>query len=118
MIWNRQRLERQLDHWRDRGWVTEAGVTAIRLEIEQGSARFGLAGVLAVLGAALLAFGVMMFVGANWQEMPRLARLALLVGSMWVAYGLAAWLYVRNHPAFGHAAVLLGSAIFGERVKV
>ncbi len=118
MIWNRQKLERQLGHWREKGWVTEAGLAAIRDEIHQGSARFGLSGVLGVIGATLLAFGVMMFVGANWQEMPRLARLGLLGGSMWAAYGLAAWLYVRNHPAFGHAAVLLGSAIFGASIML
>ncbi len=118
MIWNRQKLERQLGHWHEKGWVTEAGLAAIRDEIHQGSARFGLSGVLGVIGATLLAFGVMMFVGANWQEMPRLARLGLLAGSMWAAYGLAAWLYVRNHPAFGHAAVLLGSAIFGASIML
>lgn len=118
MIWNRQKLERQLDHWREKGWVTEAGHAAIRDEIHQGSARFGLSGVLGVIGATLLAFGIMMFVGANWQEMPRLARLGLLAGSMWAAYGLAAWLYVRNHPAFGHAAVLLGAAIFGASIML
>lgn len=118
MIWNRQRLERQVEAWRERGWVTETGARAIREELDHSSARFGLSGVLAVLGATLLAFGVMMFVAANWQEMPRLARLGLLAGSMWAAYGLAAWLYVRNHPAFGHAAVLLGSAIFGASIML
>jgi uncharacterized membrane protein len=98
--------------------VTEAGAQAIRDEIHRRSARFGLSGVLGVLGATLLAFGVMMFVGANWQEIPRLARLALLLAGMWAAYGLAAWLYVRNHPAFGHAAVLLGAAIFGASIML
>lgn len=118
MIWNRQKLERQVEAWREKGWVTEAGARAIHEELDRGSARFGLSGVLAVLGATLLAFGVMMFVAANWQEMPRLARLGLLVGGIWAAYGLAAWLYVRNHPVFGHAAVLLGSAIFGGSIML
>lgn len=118
MIWNRQRLEREVEGWRAKGWVTDPGARAIRDELDRNSARFGLSGVLAVLGATLLAFGIMMFVAANWQEMPRLARLGLLVGCMWGAYGLAAWLFVRNHPAFGHAAVLLGSAIFGASIML
>ena len=118
MLWQRQRFERQLERWQAQGWVSEAGAKAIRTDVDQHAMKFGLAGVLAVLGATLLAFGVMMFVGANWQDMPRLARLGLLVGSMWAAYGLAAWLYVRDHPAFGHAAVLLGSAIFGASIML
>jgi uncharacterized membrane protein len=118
VIWNRQRLERELEVWRGKGWVTDPGARAIREELDRNSARFGLSGVLAVLGATLLGFGVMMFVAANWQDMPRLARLLLLAGSMWAAYGLAAWLYVRNHPVFGHAAVLLGSAIFGASIML
>lgn len=118
MLWHKQKLERQVDRWRQQGWVTDAGAQAIRDELHRGSARFGLSGVLGVLGATLLAFGIMMFVGANWQEMPRLARVALLGGGMWAAYGLGAWLYVRNHPAFGHAAVLLGSAIFGASIML
>jgi uncharacterized membrane protein len=118
VLWHRQKLERQVEHWRQQGWVTETGAQAIRDEIHRGSARFGLSGVLGVLGATLLAFGAMMFVGANWQDIPRLARLALLGGGMWAAYGLAAWLYVRDHPAFGHAAVLLGSAIFGASIML
>jgi uncharacterized membrane protein len=118
VLWHRHKLERHVERWRQQGWVTDQGAQAIRDEIDRGSAKFGLSGVLGVLGATLLGFGIMMFVGANWQEMPRLARLALLVGSMWSAYGLAAWLYVRDHPAFGHAAVLLGSAIFGASIML
>ncbi|MEZ5926803.1 MAG: DUF2157 domain-containing protein [Hyphomicrobiaceae bacterium] len=118
MLWHRQKLERQVERWHRQGWVTDQGLDGIRDELHRGSARFGLAGVLGVLGATLIGFGVMMFVGANWQEMPRLVRLSLLGAGMWAAYGLAAWLYVKEHPAFGHAAVLLGSAIFGASIML
>ena len=91
-----RRLRRDLDRWERSGWVTAAGGRAIRGELAQAGATLSLANVLALLAAGLFCFGAMMFVAANWQEMPRLGRLGLLLAMLAGSYGGAGWLYGRG----------------------
>jgi uncharacterized membrane protein len=60
----------------------------------------------------------MSFVAAHWSEIPRLFRLALIFGSLFASYGIAGVLFERNHPAFAHAAVLAGAALFGAGIML
>jgi uncharacterized membrane protein len=118
-MWSyRKRLERDLACWRDAGWVTAEGDAAIRAEIARGGRTLGLANSLAILGAILIGFAVMSFVGANWQDMPRLLRLGLLFGALWVSYGLACVLAQRAMSGFSHAAILLGASNFGASIML
>jgi uncharacterized membrane protein len=113
-----RRLRRDLDRWRQQGWVTEDGARAIRAEIEAGSTHLSLANVLAILAAVLLCFGAMTFVAANWQDMPRLGRLGLLSGLIWASYAASGWLFSRNLHGFAEAAILLGCGIFGASIML
>ncbi len=112
------RLARDLADWHEKGWVTEAGQQAIVREVANRRHGPGLAGSLAVLGACLLGFSAMTFVASNWQDMTKLARLALLTAGMWTAYGGAAVLFSRKLDLFGHAAVLAGVSIFGAGIML
>ncbi|HKZ96878.1 MAG TPA: DUF2157 domain-containing protein [Hyphomicrobiaceae bacterium] len=118
-MWSyRKRLERDLDRWREAGWVTASGEAAIRADLETGVRAVGLAPSLAILGAVLMGFAVMSFVAANWQDMARAVRLALLFGLLWASYGLAGFLLARGLNAFAHASILLGTAIFGASIML
>ncbi len=114
----RKRIERDLPRWRESGWVTPEGETAIRGELESHSRSFEVAPILGILGAVLIGFAAMSFVAANWDEMPRLARLALILAGLISAYGIAGLLFERGHPAFAHAAILAGVAIFGAGIML
>ncbi len=118
MIGYRRKLEQDLVRWHASGWVTTDGVCEIKSELARAPAGVGLPGVLAMLGAILLAFGAMLFVAANWQDMSRLSRLVLLVGSMWAVYAIAGLLFRRGLDAFAQAAVMLGSALFGTSIML
>ena len=74
--------------------------------------------MLGILGAVLIGFGAMSFVAAHWNEMARLLRLALIFGGLFGAYGLAGLLFDRDHPAFAHAAILTGVALFGAGIML
>ena len=77
-MWShKKRVERDLARWRQAGWVTAEGETAIRSDLAR-SGGLTLATVLSMLAAVLLAFAIMSFVGANWQDMSKLLRLGLL----------------------------------------
>jgi uncharacterized membrane protein len=113
-----RRVERDLARWREAGWVTAEGETEIRRDVARQTSAIELAPVLGILGAVLIAFGAMSFVAANWDEMPRLLRLALIFGGLFGAYGVAGFLFERQHAAFAHAAILVGVALFGAGIML
>jgi uncharacterized membrane protein len=98
--------------------VTEQGVEAIRADIAKNRGGIALPTVLATLAAVLIGFAMMSFVAANWQDMPRVLRLGLLIGSLWAAYLFAGALFQRGLDGFGHAAVLTGTAVFGASIML
>lgn len=114
----RRRLSEDLARWREFGWVTAEGEAGIRRDLIERRSGPGLAAVLAILGAVLLGFAIMSFVAANWQDMPRLVRLTIIFAGLVGAYGGAAALFSRGFEAFGHAAILLGVAIFGAGIML
>ncbi|MCL4766894.1 MAG: DUF2157 domain-containing protein [Hyphomicrobiaceae bacterium] len=114
----RARLERDLARWRERGWISEAAVQEIGRDLAARGRGIGLPTTLAVLGAVLIGFAAMSFVAANWQEMPRIARLGLLLAALWGCYGLAGALLARGLDGFGHAAVLAGAGLFGAGIML
>ncbi len=113
-----QKLKTDLERWRAAGWIDDAGARAIQADVASRRRGVGLPAALAILAAVLIGFAVMSFVGANWQDMPRVLRLGLLTGLLWGAYGLAAQLFRRGLDTFGHAAVLAGCAIFGANIML
>jgi uncharacterized membrane protein len=118
MSWYRNKLERDLVRWQAAGWVTEPGATAIRADLRTRRSAFGIASVFAMLGAVLFGFAAMSFVAANWTAMSKLARLTLLIATLWTCYGGAAALLHRRLNAFAHAAVLGGIAVYGASIML
>jgi uncharacterized membrane protein len=114
----RSRLERDLEHWRDKGWIDADGVAAISVELAARRSGMTFAQVVAVLGAAVLCFAGMTFVAANWDEMARWLRLVTLFGAMWGCYGVAYVLLRKELNAFGQGAVLAGCGMFGANIML
>jgi uncharacterized membrane protein len=113
-----RRLDRDLARWREAGWISTDAAASIRSDVASRSRSVELAPVLGILGAVLIGFGAMSFVAAHWNEMARLLRLALIFGGLFGAYGLAGLLFDRDHPAFAHAAILTGVALFGAGIML
>lgn len=118
MSWYRTKVERDLARWQTAGWVNEAGASAIRSDLQSRKSPFGVAPVFAVLGAVLFGFAVMSFVAAHWTGMSKLARLGLLLATLWGCYGGAAYLFQRQLNAFAQAAVLGGIAVYGGSIML
>ena len=113
-----RRLDRDLARWREQGWISADAISSIRQDVASRSRSLELAPVLGILGAVLIGFGAMSFVAAHWNEMARLLRLALIFAGLFGAYGLAGALFDRDHPAFAHAAILVGVALFGAGIML
>ncbi len=113
-----RRLDRDLARWREAGWLTADGETAIRGDLAAQARKVELAPVLGILGAVLIGFGAMSFVAAHWNEMARLFRLALIFGGLFAAYGVAGVLFERRYHAFAHAGILVGVALYGAGIML
>ncbi|HEY3267520.1 MAG TPA: DUF2157 domain-containing protein [Armatimonadota bacterium] len=74
--------------------------------------------ILTVLGAALAGVGVLLMVGANWEALPRVARIALILAASGGSYagGWFLWRERGDHPAVGQALILLGSILWGAGI--
>jgi uncharacterized membrane protein len=113
-----KRLTSDLDTWINNGWVTDENAKHIRASLveQEGPSRLPLA--ITVLGSVLIGFSAMAFVAANWTEMSKGFRLALLALTMWSAYGGAAYLYARNQAGYAEAAILIGIGLFGANIML
>ena len=118
MFGYRKKLARDLDDWQKKGWVEETGAKAILKDVDARGLGLGLAPILAILAAILLCFAAMTFVAANWQEMSKLSRLALLFAALGAAYASAWGFKERGMEFFAEAAILLGCGIFGASIML
>ena len=125
-MWDRaylNRLRKELPAWTEQGWVTPAGEAAIIGEAEARAAQ-GIHIVpiaLAVIGALTLGAGVILFFAANWDQMPKIVKLVVLFGSMWIAYAIAGRGLsgsARSSRAIAHAMLLLGVILFGANINL
>ena len=62
-----KRLQNELPHWREQGWITPGSEEAILKHVANNTQREGfLVHSLALLGVLLLGSGVITFFAANW----------------------------------------------------
>lgn len=115
----RTRLNSDLNRWKSQGWLTEQGYQHIAADVARGGEQpFGLASALGILASILFGFAAISFIAAHWEEIPRLARLSLIIGLIWAGYGTAAAFVKRGHSAFADAAVLFAVAMFGAGIML
>ncbi len=66
-----------------------------------------------LLAGVLLAAGVLTFVAANWEQMSRLTRLAVIGGGLWASGLFAVWLRGRAPARYAEGMFLFTAALFG-----
>ena len=120
-----RRLSAEISQWETDGLIATEQAAAIRERYEvPGSARGGAIGnrvvsVLAIMGAALIGLGIIVFIAANWSGISTLARLALMVVGTPAIY-IAGWLlaYRFGYARIGMAVILLGAIAFGASIHL
>lgn len=114
------RLAKELPDWVAHGWVKAGAERAIldHVAAQAGGTPF-LTYAFSILGVLLLGSGIITYFAANWGEIPKAVKLAILFGSLWLAYG-AAWhaLRDRHAPLLGQALLLLGAILFGANIML
>lgn len=110
-----------VDEWRDAGLVSPEQAEAIRARMATAhlaARRAAVARALGVLGATTVGAGTILFFAANWSDIPRFLRLAILLAGIAVLYAAAFWLLEvrRTRTNTGHGLVLVGAVLFGTAI--
>lgn len=112
-------VKRDIARWVEQGLIDAATADALSRDVDMSRrASFGFGMVLAVLAAILFGAAILLFVAANWEAMPRLARVALLFSTIAVGYVGGALLKLRGHEALGEALWLIGAGAFGGSIAL
>ena len=85
---------------------------------ESSGSGFGLGGILAVLGAVLLGAAIVSLVAANWEAMPRLFRVGLIMSVLSLAMSAARGGKVAATSVFSQALYLIAAITFGAGIAL
>jgi len=109
----RGRLERDLKIWTNKGLVDAGTAKAILSEYDGRQTSFSAGRVLTIVAAVLLGLAILLFISANWEALPRIARLLGLVAMIWAFYLAAAYLLAQGRSIVAAALLILGTLSFG-----
>lgn len=89
-------LSKQIDRWQAQGLLDKETASRLHADVRTNSNGYGVGGVLAVLGALLLGAALILFIAANWETIPRIGRVGLILTVLWSGYIGGAWLQQRS----------------------
>lgn len=118
-IFNRRAtLEEAVDDWAGRGLINSATREQLRQDIALRRPARSFGSIAILLGMICLAFGIMTFVAANWEEMSSLVRLTLVLSGMWAAWAGAIAFRLRGNEWLASTFVMLAAASFGAAIML
>ncbi|MGX7595175.1 DUF2157 domain-containing protein [Planococcus plakortidis] len=108
--------ERKLAQWRAAGLIDQE--TAERIQaFETRQPKKRKLPLLLIIGLIFFALAVFSFIAANWQAIPAIAKVGMVVLLMWIFYVIA---YFSEKKHFGHPIIfrILGYLMFGASLVV
>jgi len=112
-------LRNDVARWRAAGLIDARTGEALLRDAEASHGRgISFGSVLSVLAAVLVGAALLLFVAANWEAFPRMARVALIFVGILVGYVGGAALKARGHAGLGEALWLLAAVAFGAGIAL
>src|SRR5690606_26764230 len=108
--------EQKLIQWRNEGLLDQTALDRITA-FEKKQPQKKKVPLLLLIGLIFFALAVFSFIAANWQAIPELLKVALVVGLMWIFYVLG---YFAEKKRFGQPVLfrILGLVMFGASILV
>ncbi|TJV01664.1 MAG: DUF2157 domain-containing protein [Mesorhizobium sp.] len=113
------RVRSDIARWRQAGLIDAATADTLTRDVEaneRNSLSFG--SILAMMAALLFGAAILIFVAANWDAIPRLARVVALFAIILGGYVGGAVLKTRDHAAIGEALWIVAAAAFGGSIAL
>ncbi|MFC6444849.1 DUF2157 domain-containing protein [Shinella zoogloeoides] len=114
----RGRLERDLKLWATQGLIDAQTAGRLLKEYDSRESAFSVGRVLMMIAALLVAAAVLLLVAANWDAVPRLARLVGILALIWGAYLAGGFLIARGAERLAAAFLVLGTLAFGGAIAL
>lgn len=112
-------LRQDVERWVSSGLIDRSTAEKLVLDAERRERKsFGPGAVLAMMAALLFGAGVLIFIAANWEAFPRLARVAALFALIFGGYVGGAFARLRGHVAIGEALWIVAAAAFGASLAL
>jgi uncharacterized membrane protein len=109
----RRQLEADLPRWVEAGWIAPDGAAQIRRDLgTDGEGRFRLPLLLAGIGAICIALALVAFVAANWEAIPRPAKLGGIAVLLVAAHAVAAGFAARGWRSAADIATVFAVLVF------
>ncbi len=113
------RVKRDIARWAEKGLIDASTAEAIGRDVEANESRlFSFGSILAVMAALLLGAAILLLVATNWEEIPRLIRVAGLFAIILAGYVGGAVVKSRGQEAIGEALWLVAAAAFGGSIAL
>lgn len=113
------RVRSDIARWRQGGLIDAATADILARDIEANARKsLSFGSILAMMAALLFGAAILIFVAANWEAIPRLARVAALFAIILGGYVGGAVLKMRDHAAIGEALWIVAAAAFGGSIAL
>jgi uncharacterized membrane protein len=106
-------VNKDIERWAAAGLIDRATADRLNAELDSRPGRFGLGAVLGVLGAVLLGAALLSLIAANWEALPRLMRVGLILSVIIGGYLGGAWRAGKGDSVFSGVLYLLAAIAFG-----
>lgn len=107
------RVKRDIDRWQKSGLVDTSTATRLARDIDENHRAVSFGAVLSTMAAVLFSAAILLIVAANWEELPRLARVGLLFALIAGGYVGGAVLKMRGRDVLGECAFVIAATAFG-----
>ena len=107
-----RRLKADIETWIERGWVSREAAGHILTEVEKGDGRSRLPLALAAVGVICVALAIAAFIAANWDEIPRVVRLAGIALTVIAANVFAARAAAKGRSGIADLATAFAALVF------
>lgn len=114
----RGRIEKDFNIWVSKGMLDAKAASTMLAEYDARETVFSAGRVLLVLAAVLLSAAILLLVAANWEAIPRILRVAGIIGLIWAFYLAAAFCLSRGLRGLGAALLVLATMTFGGAIAL
>ncbi|THF58238.1 DUF2157 domain-containing protein [Ollibium composti] len=113
------RVRQDIARWAENGLIDAATADVLARDVEADDRRsLSFGSILAMMAALLFGAAILIFVAANWEAIPRLARVVALFAVILAGYVGGAVVKTRGHPAIGEALWIVAAAAFGGAIAL
>jgi uncharacterized membrane protein len=115
-----KRLEADLARWRAEGALSPETADRLLADARTRAAKpkTSFSTVAATLGAVLFGLGAITLVGANWDALPKLGRMAAALALLWLTFLAALYADKRGNRGMSHALALIGALAMGAAIAL